>query len=297
MSKFRRGLWLYPLFQIPLILFGVCLVAAALCGFLKLGKLDVAVAIALDLSNSTYQGQSFNAPNTFMAQEVAAVQGYLELNSQQLKSPNEIRIFGFANQVIPLTHSFSSDDKKLSSEFNQALLNPLLPMQVSDGTNLEQAIEEGIKALSSVENHCRELLLVTNRMAAVSPAIINQAAAKDVKINSLVVDADVPTLKSAASITQGIYVSDVYDIQAIFTKVFFPRFNSNHRWVNFWIGCSCIAFMWLLLLPLDKFIFQGLFNLPMNLSGQLVIGNALFWTVLIPLIMWKRLGLPFLSSC
>ncbi len=112
MSRFRRSFWLYPLFQIPLILFAVCLVAVALCGFLKLGKPDIAVAIALDLSNSIEQRQSLNTPNTFMAQEVAAVQAYLELNSQQLNNPNQIRIFGFANQVIPLTNSFSSDKQK-----------------------------------------------------------------------------------------------------------------------------------------------------------------------------------------
>jgi hypothetical protein len=73
-------------------------------------------------------------------------------------------------------------------------------------------------------------------------------------------------------------------------------FNSNHRWVNFWQCCALIAFMWLIALPLDKLIFQGLFKLPMNLSGQLVIANSLFWTVLISLIMCKVIGLPFLSS-
>ena len=296
MSRFRRSFWLYPLFQIPLILFAVCLVAVALCGFLKLGKPDIAVAIALDLSNSIEQRQSLNTPNTFMAQEVAAVQAYLELNSQQLNNPNQIRIFGFANQVIPLTNSFSSDKQKLESELHQALLNPLLPLQVSEGTNLDKAIEEGTLALSSLTNHCHELLLVTDRTTDVSLPVINQAASKDVKINSLV-GADVPTLKSAATITRGIYVSNVSDIQEIFTKVFFESFNSNHKWVNFWQGCTWITFVWLLTLPLDKFIFQGLFNLPMNLSGQLVIANVLFWTMLIPLIMWKVLGLPFLSSC
>ncbi|WP_026731202.1 vWA domain-containing protein [Fischerella sp. PCC 9605] len=297
MSRFRRSLWLYPLFQIPLIFFVICLVAAALCGFLRLGKPDVAVAIALDLSQSTYQGQPFNAPNTFMAQEVAAVQAYLELNSQQLSSPNQIQIFGSADQVVPLTNSFSSDKQKLESQLNQALANPILPLQVGEGTNVDKAIEESTKVLSSIQNHCRELLIVTDGIAEVSETVISQAVSKDVKINSLVVGADASTLKLAASITQGIYVSGLYNIQELFTNIFFDSFNSNQRWVNFWRGCAWIAFMWLLTLPLDKLILQGLFNLPMNLSGQLAIGNALFWTVVTPLIMWRVWGLPFLSSC
>ena len=73
LSRYRRPLWRYPLFQIPLLLLGACLAAALLFWLLGLGRVPVAVAIALDLSSSTYSSE-FNAPGSIMAQEVQAVQ-------------------------------------------------------------------------------------------------------------------------------------------------------------------------------------------------------------------------------
>ncbi|MBD2527681.1 vWA domain-containing protein [Nostoc sp. FACHB-133] len=298
MSRFRRSLWLYPLFQIPLIVFGVCLVATILCSVLTLGRPSVAVAIALDLSSSTYQGQSFNAPNTVMAQEVAAVRSYIEQNSQQLKVPNNIQIFGFGDQVIPLNNSFASDRQKLENELNSALANPNLSSQIGTGTNLSQAIDQGTKALSNIQDRCHELLLVTDGVADVIPSVLIQAVAQKVKINAVVVGADAPQIQSATYTTNGIYISGESNNLLIFFKdIFFASFNSNLKWVYFWRGCTWIAFMWLIILPLDKWVLQGLINLPMNLSGQLALGNALFWTIVIPLILWQLSSLPFFSTC
>ncbi|NJL39109.1 MAG: hypothetical protein HC899_21935 [Leptolyngbyaceae cyanobacterium SM1_4_3] len=69
MSLYPRKLWQYSLFQIPLVF----LLGSLLWWSLRLGRPTVAVAIVLDLSSSTYGNQSFNAPNTISAQEVAAV--------------------------------------------------------------------------------------------------------------------------------------------------------------------------------------------------------------------------------
>lgn len=298
MSRFRRSFWLYPLFQIPLIVFGVCLVATILCSVLTLGRPSVAVAIALDLSSSTYQGQSFNAPNTLMAQEVAAVRSYIEQNSQQLKVPNNIQIFGFGDQVIPLTHSFTSDRQKLEDELNSALANSNLSSQIGTETNLSQAIDQGTKALSNIQDRCRELLLVTDGVAEVIPSVLIQAVAQKVKINAVVVGASAPQIKSATDTTNGIYISGESNNLLIFFKdIFFASFNSNLKWIYFWRGCTLIAFMWLIILPLDKWVLQGLIKLPMNLSGQLALGNALFWTIVIPLILWQLSSLPFFSTC
>ncbi|MBD2512591.1 VWA domain-containing protein [Nostoc muscorum FACHB-395] len=298
MSRFRRSFWLYPLFQIPLIVFAVCLVATILCSVLTLGRPSVAVAIALDLSSSTYQDQSFNAPNTVMAQEVAAVRSYIEENSQQLKVPNNIQLFGFGDQVIPLSNSFASDRQKLEDELNSALANPNLSSQIGTGTNLSQAIDQGTKALSNIQDRCRELLLVTDGVADVIPSVLIQAVAQKVKINAVVVGADAPQIKSATDTTNGIYISGESNNLLIFFKdIFFASFNSNLKWVYFWRGCTWIAFMWLIILPLDRWVFQGLIKLPMNLSGQLVLGNALFWTIVIPLILWQLSSLPFFSTC
>ena len=71
-----------------------CLIAATLFGIFGLGRPNIAVAIALDLSSSTYQPQAFNAPGTIMQQEVAAVKAYLEVNSKLPSNPNTIQVFG-----------------------------------------------------------------------------------------------------------------------------------------------------------------------------------------------------------
>ena len=76
MGSYRVKLWNYPLFQIPLICCGLCLVAATLFWLLGFGRPKVAVAIALDLSGSTYNNQIelFNSPGTIINKEVQAVQ-------------------------------------------------------------------------------------------------------------------------------------------------------------------------------------------------------------------------------
>ena len=301
MSRYRRSLWQYPLFQIPLMFLGIFLAGAALFWLLGLGRPDVAVAIALDLSSSTYAPQSFNAPGTVMAQELAAVRSYIEQNSQKLRTPNEIYVLGFGDRAIALTSSFTSDRQKLEAELSQSLANPILSVQVGSGTDLGQAIEQGTKVLSSIQKRCRELLLVTDGEAKVTQSAVTQAANQRVKINAVVVGADAPQLRQATSTTRGIYLTGQQNnLQAFFTEEFFTQFNSNRNWIIFWLGAAWISFMWLLTLPLDKWIFQDLMKLPMNLAGQLALGNALFWSIATPLVVWRLgqlFGSPFFSSC
>lgn len=287
MSKFSRSVWLYPLFQIPLILFAICLVGSILCGVLTLGRPTVAVAIALDFSNSSYQSE-----------ELTAVQSYIDQNFQQLKTPNQIQIFGFGDQVVPLTSSFNADKQKIETELSQALANPNLKAEIGTGANLDQALDQGIKALSNVSDRCRELLLVTPSTTQVSPSTTIQAAAQKVKINAISLGESAPNIQIATGITGGTYqYGGANNLQVFFKEVFFPQFNSNIKWVIFWRGCTWMAFMWLITLPLDKWVFQELMHLPMNLSGLLALGNALFWTIVTPLIIWRLFGLPFLSAC
>jgi Ca-activated chloride channel family protein len=65
----------------------------------------------------------------------------------------------------------------------------------------------------------------------------------------------------------------------------------------FWLGGAFISLMWMLVLPLDRWFFQGLIGLDMTLGGQLALGNALFWTVLTVVVVVNLWGLPFGSSC
>ncbi|MEQ8959455.1 MAG: VWA domain-containing protein, partial [Coleofasciculus sp. C2-GNP5-27] len=193
-----------------------------------------------------------------------------------------------------------TDSQQVSTELNQALQNPNLIQRIVPGTtDLNLAIQEGTDALSPIQDHCRELLLVTDGEADVDAEVIQAAAARRVKINAVVVGGDAPDLRNAAATTGGLYHSgQVTNLETVFTNQFFRNFNSNRRWVIFWLGAAWISLMWLLILPLDRWIFQGWLKLPMNLAGQLALGNAFFWTVATLLIVWHLAkGLPFISLC
>lgn len=287
----RRQLWLYPLFQIPLIMMLGCLVVAALSLVLGLGRPQVAVAIAIDFSSST--------SGTVRNQEIQAVGSYLEAN-KALKNQNQIRVFGFASQVQALTNSFTANSQQVEGELNQSLQAPNLEQQLGGGTNLNLAIQEGTAALSGIEEkRCRELLLVTDGIADVNQNAIEEAIAQKVKINAVVLGGrDSGDLRRATGRTNGIYLSDeASNLEALFVDTFFTRFNSNRRWLIFWLGAAFIFFMWMLTLPLDRWLFQGLIGLDITLAGQLALGNALFWTVLTAIVVWRLFGLPFAGTC
>ncbi len=296
----RRPLWNYPLFQIPLICFCILLMTTLLFGFLGVGRPLVNVAIALNLSNSTYENASFNAPGTIMAGQVTAVESYLDQNSSILRRPNQVQVFGFAGVVRGLTSGFKTNGQEVKQELTQSLQNPNLENQIVPGTtDLTRAINAGIEALRGVEKGCREILLVTDGQGAVSPEVIASAIANRIRVNSMVVGAEADALQTTASGTGGIYLTgDINNLQTFFTDRFFNRFNSNLNWIIFWAGLTWIALMWLLVMPIDRWLFQDLLRMPMNLSGRLALSNALFWTTATPFIIWRLAeGLPFLSQC
>ncbi len=303
MTNYRRGLWLYPLFQISLMFFGLFLTIALLFWLFGFGRPPVAVAIALDLSSSTYNNNQFNAPGSIMAQEISAVEAYLNKNNSGiLRQPNQIQVFGFASGVQPLTNSFSSDSQEISQQLNKAI-KPELVNIIGGGTNLDLAISEGTQALSSFREQCRELLLVTDGEAVVSPNIINGAIAQRVKINAIVLGTEAPNIQVATATTKGKYISaDVNNLELLFSEQFFNNFNNNWHWIILWLGLAWIALMYVLIMPLDRWIFQGLLRMPFNLAGRLAICNALFWTAATPGILWRiyqifNFSLPFVKGC
>lgn len=290
MLRTRRQLWLYPLFQVPLMLMAACLIIATLGWLLNWGRPPVAVAIALDFSDST--------SGAVRQQEIQAVNSYLQQN-QELNKPNQIQIFGFATKVRPLTDDFKAESQEVKKELDRSLQNTKLDEQLGGGTNLNLAIERGTNALGSVADRCRELLIVTDGIADVSDNIINRAIDSKVKINAVVLGGkESKEVRSATRQTEGIYLQDeAGNLEMLFTDKFFARFNSNIRWVMFWLGGAFISLMWMLVLPLDRWLFQGLIGLDMTLGGQLALGNALFWTVLTVVVVVNLWGLPFGSSC
>jgi Ca-activated chloride channel family protein len=107
-----------------------------------------------------------------------------------------------------------------------------------------------------------------------------------------VVGATSPELQAAALATGGIYLSgEQNNLGMLFTDTFFTRFNSNLKWLILGLGATWIALMWTLILPLDRWLFQGLIGLNRSLSGQLSLSNALFWSILTPLIVWQLFNL------
>lgn len=286
----RRQLWLYPLFQIPLMLMIGCLIVAALGWLLNWGRPPVAVAISLDLSGST--------TGYVRQQEILAIKSYLQQN-EALKNPNKIKILAFASNVQPLTTSFNSKTQEVDNQLTQALRNPSLEKQLGGGTNLNLAIQEGVNSLKTILKHCRELLIVTDGIVDVNPEIVDQAINENVKINAVVLGNVVSSdLQKATIRSRGIYLSgEASQLSTLFSDTLFTRFNSNLRWIIFWLGAAFICLMWMLTLPLDRWLFQGLIGLDMTLSGQLALGNALFWTVLTIIVVWRLFGLPFTGAC
>nr|WP_199305002.1 vWA domain-containing protein [Coleofasciculus sp. FACHB-125] len=275
------------------MLLGACIVVTALIWLLGLGRPPVAVAIALDLSSSTYSTE-FNAPGTVMYQEVAAVRSYLQQNAQQLRNKNQIQVLGFGGVVRSLTGDFKTDSQQVDAELTQALANPDLPQLVANNTtDINLAIQKGTEALGTIgQKRCRELLLVTDGGANVSPAIITDARNRKVRINTVVIGEGSPELQAAALATGGIYLSgEQNNLEMLFTDTFFTRFNSNLKWLILGLGATWIALMWTLILPLDRWLFQGLIGFNRSLSGQLSLSNALFWSVLTPLIVWQLFSL------
>lgn len=300
MSRYRVKLWNYPLFQIPLILLGLCLVTAMLFWLLGFGRPKVAVAIALDLSSSTYgEVSSFNASGTVLNREVKAVEAYLQLNNEEiLRNPNQVKVFGFSDAVKPLTGNFEANSNKVATSLSEALKTEGLADEIGSGTDINLAIKTGINALRTVPKRCRELILVTDGIANVSPGVIVDASANRVKINSVVIGQEALALRGASFATGGIYLSgDSNNLSAFFTDNFFSTFNSNLKWIIFWLGLAWICLMWTLVLPLDRWLFQGLLKMRIDLAGKLAIANALFWTVATLSALWRFWGIPFLSGC
>ncbi len=290
----RRQLWLYPLFQIPLMLMIGCLIVAALGWLLSWGRPPVAVAISLDLSGST-QGE-------IRKQEILAVKSYLQQN-QDLKNPNQIKIFGFASNVKALTASLETNE--VNQEFSEAVKDTNLDglvRELGGGTNIRLAIEEGVNYLNTITKRCRELLIVTDGDVGrfeIIEKIVNRAIEENVKINAVVLgNTFSPAIQTATNKTRGIYLSgEASELSTLFSENLFTRFNSNLRWIIFWLGAAFICLMWMLTLPLDRWVFQGLIGLDMTLGGQLALGNALFWTILTIIVVWRLFGLPFTGAC
>jgi Ca-activated chloride channel homolog len=302
MSINRRAFWRFKLFQLPAMLFSVCVVMLLLFSQLNLGLPKVAVAIALDVSGSAQSGNTFNASGSIMSQAIDAIQFYLDKNTI-LKQPNQVKLIAMGGGKAPeITKDFQSDASQVKAELEKTLKNPefaqsIKPEPPKDDLNV--VFQSANQSFATVPGMCHELMVVSDAGVEVSDATIAEAVSNKVRVSSIIFGGqDVEKLKQAATLTKGLYLSgSAGDFTQFFVDRFFPKINSNWRWVIFWAGASWVAFVWMMTLPLDIF-FQKVMGYPMYRSGKLALSNSIFWATLTPIIVWKLCeGLPFMNAC
>jgi Ca-activated chloride channel family protein len=307
-SNSTRPFYRYGLFQRPLIVCILFLIAALLCSLLQWGQPSkVSVVMALDLSSSTYNSGTgqLGAAGTVSGEAIQAAKSYINLSSQTLRNPNKIKVLGFGGAVVDLTRDFSADAAALTGAIDAAV-QPNAPTNVAQqvipsSTDVNIAVQKGLTDLSTVKQGCKELLVFTDGQAELNPALTAQAIASGVKLNFLILGDPVQNLQDNALKTGGSYLAAnvASDLTSAFTQRFFPRVNSNLNWVIICLGGAWLALMWTLVLPLDRFL-QKMMGLRFDMAGRIAIGHGLFWSSATPIIVWnllRILQLPLFSQC
>jgi Ca-activated chloride channel homolog len=288
-----QPVWHYSYFQIPAILTVVFLILALLTSSFKWFPPSVSVQVMLDLSGSTYKTTNiFRGTGTIMAAEIEAVKEYARQNAGS-ENPNLISLSGFASQVIPITQNFSSDSREIEQSLERVVQPSIAPL-IGNGTDLNIAVEKGLDSLKSQIRRCKKMLIVADGITELREDLVSQTISNDVRLNFLIVEQNIPINLSEISLrTGGVALpANVSNIRELVSKDFRQKFNSNSKRVNFFLGAAFISSMWMLVLPLDRFL-QTYRKIRFDWTGKIALLNALFWTIFILL----RVGIPFLSEC
>ncbi|GAB4341102.1 MAG: VWA domain-containing protein [Cyanophyceae cyanobacterium] len=281
------------------------MVAALLFWLLQWGQPGrVSVVLALDLSNSTYTNGVLNGPGTVSAEAIQATKDYIDASSR-LRVPNQVQVLGFGGAVVPLTPEFSQDRETLVQAIDEAVA-PNAPTNVAsrvmpNDTSISLAIKEGIQSLENAPVGCRELLVITDGNDELDSAQVSGAIASGIKLSFIVISQEPTNFTNAVAQSGGIYLvaNAAGELSSLLVDRFFPKINSNLQWILLWLGAAWIALMWMLVLPLDRFL-QKFGGIRFDHSGQIAMGHALFWSAATPGIVWKLLQilkLPFFSQC
>jgi Ca-activated chloride channel family protein len=277
--------WRYAIFQIFAGLTVLFLLLALLTPRLGWFPHFVSVQIALDLSASTYQEEIklFRAPGTIIQQEIDAVKAYLEKNAS-LPNPNLLSVSGFADRVEPITSKFSSNKDEIYQAIEQ-VVQPSLAQQLGSGTNINLAIENGLYQLKSQQSKCQQILVITDGAFKLDDQKVSQANTNGVKLNFLIVGQSLtPEISGWAKATGGVAFSvSPNSISELLAGQIFNRFNTSPLIPLFW-GLAGISFMWMLLLPIDRFLAKYL-RIRVDISGKIALFNAGFWTFATPAIL------------
>jgi Ca-activated chloride channel homolog len=302
MTVNKRAFWRYRLFQVPCIALLISSIILLLSLQLNLGMPKVAVAVALDVSSSTQLESKFNAPGSIMSSAVDAVNAYLDANSV-LKNPNHIKVMAIGGgKALELTQDFQADVEAIKSGLNQSLQDPKLPESIKPEPprdDLNVAFQKASQGFATVPQMCHELVVVSDAGVDISDNTITDAITNKIRISSIIFGGtEVEPLQKAATLTKGLYLSgNSGDFKQFFIDKLFPKFNSNLRWVFFWVGVSWVALMWTLVMPLDAFL-QKVMGFQLHRSGKMALSHAFFWTTLTPIVVFKLAqGLPFMNAC
>ena len=279
--------WHYPLFQIPALFTVIFFTLGVLTSNLGWFPPNVSIQMMLDLSSSTYSNADFKAAGTIMAAEIEAVKDYARQNANSDKA-NLLSLSGFADQVIPITEKFSSNPTEIEQAIDQ-VVQPSIEQQIGGGTNLDLAVENGLKSLSTQKQQFKEMLVFTDGEINLKPWLVARVKLSGVRLNFLVVDQPVSTsLAQVAGLTGGVALpANVNNITELVSGQLRERFNSNSRIVNLFFGLAFIFLMWMLILPIDRLL-QRLMHIRFDYSGKIALFNAVFWTAVT--LFW--LGLP-----
>jgi Ca-activated chloride channel homolog len=283
--------WRYAIFQIPAILTVALLILALLTNFWGWFPPTVSVQMMLDLSSSTY-GDTFREKGTVMEAEIEAVKAYARENINA-PNPNLLSLSGFADQIVPITPNFSSNPEEIDSAIER-VVQPAISQHVGSGTNLDVAVERGLEALESQSQRCKEMLVVTDGLVQLNSTQIARSQVSGTRLNFLIVNSSIPqNLAMAAKATGGTALpANTNTIKELVAGQFRQRFNSNSKVVNLFLGLAVVSFMWMLVLPIDRFL-QHQWNLRFDFSGKIALFNALFWTAAIPPLV----GFPVWQGC
>lgn len=280
----HQPVWRYAIFQISAGCIVLFLILALLASQLSWLPRLVAVHLTLDLSSSTYETtEVFRGAGTIMAEEIAAVKAYVDRNAG-LPQPNAVSISGFADSVVPITRNFTSDPQEIEQAIED-VIQPALSDRIGGSTNINLAIEDGVSQLKTQPRACPEIVAITDGVFELEKSAIQQAQKNNVKLNFLVVGQPINAeIDRWAKQTGGIALeANPNSIAKLLSGKVFNHFNTSPL-VPLFYGCAFISFMWMLLLPLERFLELAL-RIRIDRASQIAVYNAFFWTVITPIFL------------
>lgn len=278
-----QPVWRYSIFQIPAGFLALFLVLAIFASQIGWFPRLVAVHLSIDLSSSTYETKVFGSAGTIMAKEIEAVKAYATRNAG-LSKPNLLSVSGFADSVVPITNNFSSNPQEITQAIER-VVQPSLPSRIGGSTNIDLAIEQGVSQLKTQPQRCTELIIITDGVFKLKQQTIQLAQANKTKLNFLVVGQPLNSeINQWAKQTGGVALeSSISSIIELLSEKVFSRFNTNPLAPLFY-GLAFISFMWMMLLPLERFLDKSL-RIRIDHAGKIAVYNAFFWTLATPILL------------